>query len=207
MTIQEAYNNWSSTYDADANLTRDLDQQVTTSLLGDRRFESIIEVGCGTGKNTSLLSRIGGKVFAIDFSEGMVAFAKEKVSFTNVTFVLTDVSRPWPCRDHSADLVVCNLVLEHIENIGFVFSEAARTLESHGSFFVCELHPCRQYEGKKATFQREDRKIMIPSFVHHLSDFLGAAERNALTLEKIDEWWHEKDRDAPPRLVSFSFVK
>jgi len=59
MDIQDAYNEWSHTYDSDNNATRDLDQVVTGRVLGKWRFESIIEIGCGTGKNTVLLSRLG----------------------------------------------------------------------------------------------------------------------------------------------------
>jgi ubiquinone/menaquinone biosynthesis C-methylase UbiE len=53
MNVQEAYNHWSATYDTDTNLTRDLDRLVTTNTLSNLKFKSAIELGCGTGKNTS----------------------------------------------------------------------------------------------------------------------------------------------------------
>ncbi|NTU56864.1 MAG: methyltransferase domain-containing protein, partial [Anaerolineales bacterium] len=72
MDIQNAYNEWSDIYDTNANLTRDLDSTVTRSLLANRRFDSILELGCGTGKNTVFFAEIGGRVHALDFSQGMV---------------------------------------------------------------------------------------------------------------------------------------
>jgi ubiquinone/menaquinone biosynthesis C-methylase UbiE len=62
MEIHEAYTDWSATYDSDRNLTRDLDQEVTRETLANLNFESILELGCGTGKNTELLAEIGKHV-------------------------------------------------------------------------------------------------------------------------------------------------
>jgi len=65
-----------------------------------------------------------------------------------VNFTVADIRAPWPCEDEAADLVVCNLVLEHVENLNFVFSESARVLDRAGKFFICE-HPFRQYLGRE----------------------------------------------------------
>ena len=116
MNIQQAYTDWSDTYDQDRNLTRDLDAIVTKEILANLRCESILEIGCGTGKNTALLARIGRQVLAIDFSPGMIEKAREKLSLANVTFNAADITHAWPGKDQSFDLVVCNLVLEHISD-------------------------------------------------------------------------------------------
>lgn len=207
MRVQEAYDHWSATYDTNENLTRDLDQVATRETLADLRCKSILELGCGTGKNTALLAQISEQVHALDFSEGMLKKAKEKLGSSNVTFSLADITGQWPCADESADLVVCNLVLEHIEDLSFIFSEAFRSLVEGGRFFICELHPFRQYQGIKARFQGDQGTSEIQAFVHHISDFLEAAEKSGLTLEDFREWWHEEDQDKPPRLVSFTFEK
>jgi hypothetical protein len=66
--IQVDYKEWSSTYDSDANATRDLDRIVTKRVLGTSRFATVIEIGCGTRKNTRLLSQVGTSVLALDGS-------------------------------------------------------------------------------------------------------------------------------------------
>jgi ubiquinone/menaquinone biosynthesis C-methylase UbiE len=207
MSIQQAYNKWSDSYDTDENLTRDLDQKVTRETLANLHFNSILEIGCGTGKNTPLLSQIGDHVRAVDFSQGMIDKAKEKVKTENVKFSIMDITKKWLFDDRLFDLIICNLVLEHIEDLPFVFSEAARDLKNKGRFFINELHPFKQYEGKKARFDKDGEKIEVDAFVHHISDFVNSAITNGLKLIKLDEYWHEADQNKPPRLISFMFEK
>jgi ubiquinone/menaquinone biosynthesis C-methylase UbiE len=208
MNIQNAYNEWSETYDTDENLTRDLDQKVTQETLAPLHFESILEVGCGTGKNTAFLAQIGRSIRAVDFSQGMIEKAREKVRAENVHFSIMDITQNWNLEDQSFDLIVCNLVLEHIMDLASVFAEAARSLQPMGRFFINELHPFRQYEGKKARFYRnEEEKIEIDAFVHNISDFLDVATNSGLALVKLNEYWHEADQNKPPRIVSFMFER
>lgn len=207
MSIQTAYDEWSQTYDTDRNLTRDLDRQVMTETLANQHFDSILELGCGTGKNTALLVQLGARVHALDFSEGMIAKAREKVKADNVRFSVANLTQTWPCEDHAYDLIVCNLVLEHIEKLSFIFSEASRVLVPGGKFLVNELHPFRQYEGKKARFETGGGVIEVAAFVHHVSDFWSDASNKGLTLLNLKEYWHTDDQNKPPRIVSFLFEK
>jgi malonyl-CoA O-methyltransferase len=205
MTIRDAYTDWSATYDSDRNLTRDLDQRVARQELDRFRGKSILELGCGTGKNTPLLASIGERVHALDFSAGMIDKARAKVEALNVSFELADITKRWPANNQSFDLIVCNLVLEHIEDLVFVFAEASRVLYEGGRFFICELHPFRQYQGTQARFQRAEDTKHIAAFTHHITDFTNAAVANELTLIEMKEWWHEEDEGKPPRLISFLF--
>ncbi|MGV0027142.1 class I SAM-dependent methyltransferase [Phormidesmis priestleyi] len=169
--------------------------------------QSVVELGCGTGKNTLLLSQIAEKVYAIDFSASMIAKAKQKVTSANVTFTTGDITKPWTCESESVDLIVCNLVLEHLEDLSFIFSEVFRVLAQGEYFFISELHPFRQYRGTQANFQRDQEMIEIPAFVRHLSDFFSAAKNQGFRLEQFQKWWHQQDQNQPLRLASFLFRK
>src|SRR6185436_13665880 len=92
----------------------------------------IVEVGCGTGKNSVFFAEKARSVVALDFSDGMLAKARARVKAPSVRFVHHDVREPWPVPATSADLVSVNLVLEHVEHIAFVFQEAARVLRPGG---------------------------------------------------------------------------
>ncbi len=207
MTIQDAYDRWSITYDSDRNRTRDLDGEVTRKVLGKMRFERILEIGCGTGKNTAFLSGISTSVLALDFSEKMLKKAKQKKFAGEVTFARADITQPWQIAQNMFDLISCNLVLEHIEDLTFIFSEAARVLKAPGYFFISELHPFRQYQGTQANFKNTQETVVIPAFVHHISEFLGAAIHAGFTLIDLQEWWHEEDAGKPPRLLTLLFDK
>ena len=207
MDIQAAYTDWSATYDLDRNLTRDLDQLVTRDTLSHLRCKAILEIGCGTGKNTELLTRIGEHVLALDFSPGMIEKAREKLPLDNVIFVGADITQPWATESQSVDLITCNLVLEHIRDLPFIFAEASRVLIPTGRFFISELHPFRQYQGTQANFLRNQQRTEIQAFVHHISDFIESATAQGLTLGQMKEWWHEEDKGKPPRLVTFMFEK
>jgi len=52
MNTEKAYNIWAEEYDSNSNKTRDLDYQSTIDTLDKYKFSKVIELGCGTGKNT-----------------------------------------------------------------------------------------------------------------------------------------------------------
>jgi predicted TPR repeat methyltransferase len=207
MDIQSAYNEWSGIYDSNLNLTRDLDAEVTRLILTGQRFPSIVELGCGTGKNTEFLATLGDAVLAFDFSEKMLAKARQKVTASHVLFEMADITQPWNCPADSVDLITCNLVLEHIKDLDHIFAQAARTLRHGGQFLINELHPFKQYGGTKARFERGAEIVEVDVFIHHISEFIHTAEKNGLKLLKFDEVWHADDAGKPPRLVSFVFGK
>ena len=207
MKVKQAYDAWSGTYDDDRNLTRDLDQEIMQRTLAQSRYRLVLEIGCGTGKNTAQLETIAEKVIALDFSWRMIRRAKEKTRSDRVIFCVAELRAHWPIESDSVDLVTCNLVLEHIEDLSIIFSEAARVLVKNGILFISELHPFRQYQGVVARFNRDAERVEIPAFVHHISDFLEAAETNELSLLRLEEAWHSQDESKPPRLLILAFRK
>ncbi len=204
---REAYDEWSKTYDTDRNITRDLDAHVTQTAFGGLAFESILEFGCGTGKNSRFFARIAQRVMALDFSERMIAKANSSMQLENVTFRVADIRNSWPAKDASHDLISCNLILQHVDDLNFVFAEAKRCLEGGGRLFVSELHPIKKYQGSMARYENSGKPMAIHGFNHQISDFLAVAKRNDLKLVELDEWWHDEDWGKPPRLVTFVFEK
>jgi ubiquinone/menaquinone biosynthesis C-methylase UbiE len=205
MSVQAAYDEWSKTYDEDANATKELDAQVTRETLSKLDAADVLELGCGTGKNTAFLAEHFAHVTAVDFSAGMLERARQQVAAANVSFVEADLKNRWPAENSSFDLATINLVLEHIADLPAVFHEAARVLRHSGHLFVCELHPFRQYMGSQARFERDGSTTRIDAFLQHISDYLTAAESAGLELVELREWWHDEYGPQVPRLVSFLF--
>jgi len=207
MSIQKAYDHWSEIYDTNQNKTRDLDQQVTIETLIKLTFENVLELGCGTGKNTEWLVQKATQVVAVDFSEGMLTIAKAKINENNVDFLQADITKNWNFSIEIFDLITCSLILEHIENLDFIFAQAFQKLESGGKFFICELHPFKQYLGTKARFEAENGMIELEVFIHHITDFTENAFKNGFKILDLKEWFDEPDNIGIPRLVSFVFEK
>ena len=52
MNIKKAYNDWAAQYDTNSNKTRELDKKVTKRVLSNYNFETVLELSCGSAKNT-----------------------------------------------------------------------------------------------------------------------------------------------------------
>lgn len=207
MDTKTLYNQWSETYDDVENKTRDLEKTAGQTMLAAIDGQSVLELGCGTGKNTAWLSKKAEQLLSVDLSEDMMAKAKEKVAAANVRFQQADITLPWGFVTESPDLITCSLILEHIENLGFIFEQAAKVLPAGGHFYICELHPYKQYSGSKARFETGKGVRVLDCFVHHASDYFEAAVANGFTCEILKEWFDGNDRTNPPRLLSFLFRK
>jgi malonyl-CoA O-methyltransferase len=202
MNIKSAYNIWASNYDKNKNRTRDLDAEIVRKEFSDQRFNSILEVGCGSGKNTVFYSSISNHLTAIDFSEGMISKAKEKVKSKNVRFIISDITKKWKVEENNFDLITFNLILEHIKDLNFVLAETHRNLKSKGLVFINELHPFRQYDGKKAVYEKNGETREIDAYIHNISDFINSANENGFRLLKFNEYWHEQDQNKLPRIIT-----
>ena len=207
MSIAKAYDEWAGQYDSNENKTRDLDRKATIEMLTGLNFQQVLEIGCGTGKNTEWLITRAKEIMAIDFSEGMLAKARQKINSNKVEFLLADLNSTWPLNDKQFDLVTCNLVLEHIKNLNSVFRQAYGKLKTGGIFFVSELHPFKQYLNTKARFENEEGIQELEVFQHHVSDFIQAALKNGFGIIQLNEWFDEPDETNIPRLITFLFEK
>ena len=173
MNNKEAYNKWSATYDTVLNRTRDLEAMAFRKTLSGQNFSCVLELGCGTGKNTEWLATNANQLTAVDFSEEMMDKAKEKVKHKHVNFVHGDISCEWNFANSKVDLVTCSLVLEHIRDIDFIFKQASNFLNRGGLFYIGELHPFKQYEGSKARFETTTGIFVLECFTHHISDVVS----------------------------------
>jgi ubiquinone/menaquinone biosynthesis C-methylase UbiE len=202
---QDAYNNWAKTYDTVINKTRDLEAIAIRSVLADSIYNTILEIGCGTGKNTIWLTDKCKSLIAADFSAEMMQLAKQKVNAKKIKFKQADITKPWDFE--KVDLITCSLVLEHIEDIAFVFEQAATKLDTGGQFYICELHPYRQLQGSRARFEQDGNTLHLEYFIHHISDYVNAAQQSSFVCDGLLEWFDDDDRNTTPRLVSFLFRK
>jgi len=208
MKSKEAYNNWAGSYDQVENQTRSLDERVVRTLLTELDGKDIVEAGCGTGKNSVWFAENCKSLKAFDFSSEMLRIAKGKVTNSNSEFLIHDITKPWPFEDVTCDLISINLILEHIENINFIFTEAYRILRNNGQVLVCELHPLKQKEGSVARFvdKNTDEEIRLVSYYHSELDFSKAAELAGFNKIIMKDWYDDTNKNIP-RLLSILLTK
>ncbi|MDB5261332.1 MAG: SAM-dependent methyltransferase [Adhaeribacter sp.] len=207
MNTRHAYDSWAAQYDFDKNSTRDLEGVAFRTTLANLSCQNCLEIGCGTGKNTSWLAQKAEHVTAMDFSEEMLARAKGKIKSNRVNFIQAVITEDWPFGAANYDLVSFSLVLEHIANLDPIFKETARVLRPGGQVYIGELHPFKQYTGAKANFATETGRKEPDCFIHHVSDFTQAAKKQHLVLLDINEYFDQEDKSGVPRILTLLLGK
>ena len=192
-------------YDNNINPTRDLDKTVTKESLSNIDFFKVLELGCGSGKNTECLITKADKLVGLDFSKNMLDLARNKITSKKVTFINADLNEKWPVNNNSFDLATINLTLEHIEILDHIFNSLFMKLAQGGKCFVCELHPKKQLAGSKARFEENGTEIALDVFYHSELEYIESAEKAGFNLIAKKDWYdNEKEL---PRLISFLFKK
>jgi len=207
MNINNAYNSWAAQYDTNDNKTRDLEALTLKKLLSGKSYKHCLEVGCGTGKNTEWLLTICDQITAIDFSEGMLAIAKNKINSAKVNFSEADITKDWTFAKATYDLVTFSLMLEHIKDLHAVFQKLSKVSDKDTHVYIGELHPFKQYAGSKARFETENGTEVLTCFNHHVTDFIQAANASGYQLIQLEEQFDEEDRSQLPRILNLLFEK
>jgi len=176
---REGYDRWAQVYDTNRNPLTALDDAVFGRIF---RFPAegreAIDLGCGTGRVTAKLLRLGARVTAVDFSEKMMDLARVKFSPGQVEFVTADLTKKLPFPKGRFDLATACLVLEHIRDKRGFLSEVYRILMPGGILYLSEMHPAMALQGKTANFTdpRTGRDIRPRSHVRSISDLAMAAQ-------------------------------
>ena len=120
--------------------------------------KKVADIGCGYGRNRSIVERLGGEWIGVEPFEG-----------GNHTVVAS--AEDLPFEDNSFDVVVMDAVLEHIPDVGKAFSEIGRILKPGGVFIG--------YVAFMETFHEISYSHLSFKALEHYSDI------NGLKLEKI----------------------
>lgn len=110
------------------------------NLFKKKKFETILDLGCGTGRHSIYLSSQGFQVTATDISEvGLKLAEKNAVSqgITDIAFQNHDM-KTIPFTDNAFDAVLCILVIDHgtLADIAQTVNEVYRVLKKGGMFMV-----------------------------------------------------------------------
>ena len=205
LSTTEAYDLWASVYDSDGNFLQKLDDIEIKELLPLMLSEikspkpKIVDLGCGTGRNTAALLGIeGAEIVALDASPRMLEVAKARLeelskqsaSQPRLHFEVFDLisSGESPAAALTADAIVSTLVLEHIPADVF-FKHVAQMLKPGGILLLTNMHA--EMGGlSQAGFvdPTTGSKIRPVSYNHSVEDTIAEAKKAGLVpMGKIEE--------------------
>ncbi|KAB5555064.1 S-adenosyl-L-methionine-dependent methyltransferase [Coniochaeta sp. 2T2.1] len=198
LSTLEAYDKWATFYDSDGNVLQQVDDQEVLRLLpqvlallppDSDRPRKILDLGCGTGRNTlKLLGIPGAEIYGLDLSPKMLDIAKDRCTSAwnalpadqraaSLHFNTYDVLDPASLSVQLGDMdvVISTLVVEHMPLANF-FREVDRLLAPGGLVLVTNMHSdmgARSQAGFNDPTTGE--KIRPVSYNHSPADLLEAA--------------------------------
>ena len=200
IATQDAYNQWASVYDTDGNMLQAIDDLELEELLPNilnlglgasdhlalgEKLE-LIDLGCGTGRNTAkLLAHPWARaviIRAMDFSSSMLAVAKEKLlplhEGNELVELMLNQAECFPTvADKSAspipnvqglrsfDILISTLVLEHIPLRDY-FATLAALVKKGGYALVSNMHSEMGQISQAGFVNAEGIKVRGTSYAH-----------------------------------------
>ncbi|MBL7765223.1 MAG: arsenite methyltransferase [Chitinophagaceae bacterium] len=144
----EVYNIMSEEYDQLEGYNPDADLGLgcglPTQFAKIKKGDTVIDLGSGAGNDCFVArSETGetGRVIGIDFTEAMIAKAREnadKLGYNNVEFRQGDIEK-MPVTSNIADVIVSNCVLNLVPNKEAVIQEIFRVLKPSGHFSISDI--------------------------------------------------------------------
>lgn len=103
----------------------------------------VLDAGCGSGIYAREMAKRGASVIGIDISDTMIEIASsETPSELNISYHVGNLYQ-LDLETDSIDFIICNYVLENIQNIAEVFAEFYRVLKPGGQCLYSISHPIR----------------------------------------------------------------
>lgn len=200
---QDAYDQWAAVYDTDGNMLQSIDDDELKTLLPPLLNQvattsssriSVLDLGCGTGRNTARLlshswpSDLEVHITGLDFSAGMLALARTKLATLAASnarttlrleqcdpFPSTTAFSPSTINLPPQTLVLSTLVLEHIPLPTF-FRSLAALLAPRGLALVTNMHDDMGRRSQAGFVNAQGVKVRGTSFVYSLAQTVQAAQ-------------------------------
>jgi ubiquinone/menaquinone biosynthesis C-methylase UbiE len=148
--IAEAYNKYGQNYHESrisGRLFNEYLEVPTTFSLIPKELSGnvVLDAGCGSGFYARRLGDMGAKVIAVDISEKMIEIAKAETPESMFIDYRIGNLYHLDLKDELIDLIVCNYVLENLEDLNAVFHEFYRVLKTGGRCIFSISHPFRAH--------------------------------------------------------------
>jgi len=165
----EGYNKWATTYHREDNPIKNLSDEFIKSELPDLKGKSVLDAGCGTGKICMMAVEGGASlVKGIDLSPKMIGEAKKNCPAAE--FECADLSK---VTLELYDVVVCGLVLGHIDALEPVLKKLIDSLRPGGHIILTDFHPYQTARKAKRTFKSGEKTFEVKHTLHTLDEYFS----------------------------------
>lgn len=168
--------------------------QYAETLIKTNKIHSILEIGCGQGRDAIYFSQFGYDVKALDISPKAIEFVnkiKEQLRLKNLTTSIHDIEQPLEFNHDYFDLVYSNLALHFfdIDKLNFIFNNIAKVLKKNSHFLFSTKKVGDKYHnfGNKINENAYEHKGIIRYFY-------GARDLQNLISEKFDILQFDADK-------------
>lgn len=188
--VKDGYTVWADSYDRpedEADPIEQTEARVMRRLMDELPEGPILDAGCGTGRHTEYLVKIGRKdVVGTDLTPAMLE--KARVKCPDVEFQVADLNS-LPFEDESFVGVVCGLAYSHISNLKPPSVELARVLRPGGRLFISAPHPfITGVLGWRApAFDEQGNGTVMPEYYNNHQEYIEAFSAAGLIVKQCIE--------------------
>lgn len=187
----EAYALWAASYPAHAhNPLMQAEQRAMLGLLpASLRGQAVLDAGCGSGRYMlHALRRGAARVTGVDLSPQMLARARAELGRARPGVALRQGGlAALPIADEWADLVLCGLVIGHLEDLRSTLVELCRVTRPGGTLLCSDVHPIGHALGWLRDFKAGDRHYAVRHTPHFYSDWHAACAAVGWRIERVLE--------------------
>ena len=179
----EGYNKWASSYHAEANPVKKMSDDFIGNALPELEGKSVLDAGCGTGRFcvTAIECR-ASFVKGIDLSPAMIGEATKNCP--QAEFECTDLLR---ADIEKYDVVICGLVLGHIELLEPVMNKLVKSLNAGGHLILTDFHPYQTMMKSKRTFKTHGKTFEIKHTLHQLDQYFSLLKNSGINIVSFKE--------------------
>lgn len=127
--------------------------------LGDVSGQNVIDLGCGEGRFSRMLTTRGASVTGVDLCQPLIEYAKQHRA-SNEVYLVGDMENLVAVPTEKFDLAVSYVTLVDVPNMPSAVQEAFRVLHPGGRFIVCNLHP--MISASPGWVKQGNRKLHYP---------------------------------------------
>lgn len=152
--MQADYEEMAATFDEharDSAYNAHYERPAMLELVGDVVGLRVLDAGCGPGHYAEELLARGADVVAVDGAAAMVELARARLG-DRAEVRHVDLNGPLPFADDTFDLVLCALVIHHLDDREAFLRELFRVLRRGGHVVLSTQHPTTDWLRKGGSY-------------------------------------------------------